>query len=41
MDMKRMLVGLQKGVCEKMAEHRQAVMEDYLQEFMAEWEGER
>ena len=25
----------------KMAEHRQAVMEAYLEEFMAEWEGER
>lgn len=25
----------------KLAEHRQAVMEDYIQEFMAEWEGER
>ena len=25
----------------KMAEHRQAVMENYLEEFMAEWEGER
>ena len=24
----------------KMAEHRQAVMEDFLEEFMAEWEGE-
>ena len=25
----------------KMAEHRQAVMEEYLEEFVAEWEGER
>ena len=25
----------------KMAEHRQAVMEEYLVEFLAEWEGER
>lgn len=25
----------------KIAEHRQAVMEEYLEEFMAEWEGER
>ena len=25
----------------KMAEHRQAVMEDFLEEFMAEWEGEK
>ena len=25
----------------KMAEHRQAVMEDFLEEFMTEWEGER
>ena len=25
----------------RMAEHRQAVMEAYLEEFMAEWEGER
>lgn len=25
----------------KMAEHRQAVMENYLEEFMAEWEGNR
>lgn len=25
----------------KIAEHRQAVMENYLEEFMAEWEGER
>lgn len=25
----------------KKAEHRQAVMEDYLEEFMSEWEGER
>lgn len=25
----------------KMAEHRQAVMEDFLEEFMAEREGER
>ena len=25
----------------KMAEHRQAVMEKYLEEFAAEWEGER
>ena len=25
----------------KMAEHRQRVMEDFLREFMAEWEGER
>jgi len=25
----------------KMAEHRQAVMEEYLEEFMAEWEGDR
>ena len=25
----------------KLAEHRQAVMEAYLEEFMAEWEGER
>lgn len=25
----------------KMAEHRQAVMEDFLEEFMAEWAGER
>ena len=26
---------------EKMAMHRQAVMEDFLEEFMAEWEGEK
>jgi uncharacterized protein len=25
----------------KMAEHRQVVMENYLEEFMAEWEGEK
>lgn len=25
----------------KMAMHRQAVMEDFLEEFMAEWEGEK
>ncbi|MGN1167731.1 MAG: hypothetical protein ACI4S2_15025 [Lachnospiraceae bacterium] len=25
----------------KMAEHRQAVMEEYLEEFVAEWEGVR
>ena len=25
----------------KIAEHRQAVMEDFLEEFMAEWEGEK
>ena len=25
----------------KMAEHRQAIMENYIEEFMAEWEGER
>ena len=25
----------------KMAEHRQAVMEEYLVEFLAEWEGEK
>lgn len=25
----------------RIAEHRQAVMEAYLEEFMAEWEGER
>ena len=25
----------------KMAMHRQAVMEDFLEEFMVEWEGER
>ena len=25
----------------KMAEHRQAVMVEYLEEFVAEWEGER
>lgn len=25
----------------KMAEHRQAVMEDFLEEFMVEWEGEK
>lgn len=25
----------------KIAEHRQAVMEKYLEEFFAEWEGER
>ena len=25
----------------KMAEHRQAVMGDFLEEFMAEWEGEK
>lgn len=25
----------------KMDEHRQAVMEDFLEEFMAEWEGEK
>ncbi|MGN0251581.1 MAG: HD domain-containing protein [Oliverpabstia sp.] len=25
----------------KMAEHRQSVMEDYLEEFVAEWDGER
>ena len=24
----------------RMAEHRQVVMENYLEEFMAEWEGE-
>lgn len=25
----------------RMAEHRQMVMNNYLEEFMAEWEGER
>ena len=25
----------------KMAMHRQAVMEDFFEEFMAEWEGEK
>lgn len=25
----------------KMAEHKQAVMEDFLEEFMAEWKGEK
>lgn len=25
----------------RIAEHRQAVMEAYIEEFMAEWEGER
>ena len=25
----------------RMAEHRQAVMESYLEEFLAEWKGER
>ena len=25
----------------RIAEHRQAVMEEYLEEFVAEWEGER
>ena len=28
------------GTAKKMAMHRQAVMEDFLEEFMAEWEGE-
>ena len=28
-------------VAKRMAEHRQAVMEAYLEEFMAEWEGEQ
>ena len=25
----------------RIAEHRQVIMENYLEEFMAEWEGER
>ena len=29
------------GTAKKMAMHRQAVMEDFLEEFMAEWEGEK
>ena len=29
------------AVGKKMAEHRQAVMEEFLTEFMAEWEGEK
>lgn len=28
-------------IAKRMAEHRHAVMESYLEEFMAEWEGER
>lgn len=28
-------------IAKKMAMHRQTVMEDFLEEFMAEWEGEK